>query len=47
MKALVFLHARLPPKVATVVAVMWLATLIAVALFFFGDAGEQFRYLNV
>lgn len=47
MKALTFLHDRLPSKVATAIAVIWLAVLIALALFFFGDAGEQFRYLNV
>ena len=47
MKALRFLHQRLPDPAARIAAVVWLAVLVALALFFFGEAGGQFRYLNL
>lgn len=47
MKALTYLSARVPAPIATFLAVLWLAVLVALALFFFGDTGQQFRYLNL
>ena len=47
MKLYVWLQTRVPAPVALVLAALWLATLIFLAVFFAEEPGADFRYGNI